>query len=213
MELPVADGPYIIKVKYDITPGPDKAISDTIELKVEAVCVAQFVIKAGSLQESTEVAVVPDVDPDRLQFLMIRPMLLGKNPITPADLINKKDGKELSFLNYSVSEKACSTKQHKPITGPHVFAFGQTEWITDMLDQGDPGGLSKLYFWYTKPVAVIGDYPAIEKAKLKAAGKKDQDIDDIIADWVKDRHDLTLQIIAGYTPAKTSKSDENKKAG
>jgi hypothetical protein len=199
------DGPYVIKVKLDVTPGPDKAVSDSAEIKVDAVCVGQFVVPANTDDKFTEVAVAPAVDPARFHFLLIRPVLIGKNPITPADLADTREGDKWKWvLTYSVpvSDEKTARDQRKPLRGPHVFAHGQTEWVTDMLGSGGkPGSLTKLYFWNAKKQATADDFPQAEKDKLAAQGKGKDEIAAIAKAWAEGRNDITVQIVAGYTPA------------
>jgi hypothetical protein len=215
-EFAVPDGPYTIKVKLDVTPGPDKAFSESSEIKVEAVCVGQFVVPANTNDKPTEVAVAPAVPPCQFQFLLIRPILLGKNPITAADLADVTDGQERKWtLTYSVpvNDPQKAWDQRKPLRGSHVFANGQTEWVTDMLGGDRPGSLTKLYFWNAKRQAVAADFPQAEQDKMKSQGKSQGEIDAFIKNWIEGRNDITVQVVAGYTPATTPASDSAKCAG
>ena len=167
-------------------------------------------------EKPIDVAVAPEVsDALNFQFLLIRPLLLGQVPIKASDLVmDAKLKKEI--LEYSVPVKAkcppdkTADEQRKPLRGSHVFAAGQTEWVTDMLNEGHPGGLTKLQFWNNKPAANFDLLTDAEKAKLFKEDKNFQDatgkpltgepLTKAKSDWAKGRHDITVQIITGYTP-------------
>lgn len=211
----MADGPTPLKVAYTISVGKEVSFSETIDFQVSATCMTTVVIKND--KKPVEVAVAPDVaDALNFQFLLIRPLLLGQVPIKAADLVLTADPAKppVGILVYSVpvANPATADDQRKPLRGSHVFAAGQTEWVTDMLKAGGPGGLTKLRFWNSKPAAKLSDLSEADKAKVLKENPLFQDpvtgkpladqklIDKAEEKWAAGRHDITVQIVAGYSP-------------
>jgi hypothetical protein len=200
-------------VKLSVTAGKEVSFSDTIEISTQSLCVSEVTLPAVVAGESfAEVNIAANVaDPRFFQFLSIRPVLLGKEPVKPSDLIIKDtvtaNDPGCAFLEYSgpkpAEYKGDWKPQRKPLRGTHTFAVGQTEWVTDMLAGGSPGGLTKLLFWYRKPVATEADMSDAAKDKfLKVNGVELQGDErgKAVAKWADGRHDITIQIVAGYSP-------------
>jgi hypothetical protein len=200
-EPAVADGDFTIKVKLDVAAGKEVAFSETAELMVPASCLTRVPVPAGG--SKIEVSVCGEVrDALDFQFLLVRPVQLGPNPIKPADLV-APDRKP--WLEYGVPVPSDPNKeQRKPLRGTHVFVNGQTEWVTDMLKDGGPGGLTRLWFWNNKAVATEADMTQAEKDKLlKGADGKPLEGEaktKAIAAWATGRHDIVVQVVAGYSP-------------
>lgn len=218
----MADAALPIKVKLDITVGKEIAFSENVDFQVDGACIVQIVVPIG--EKGVDVSVAPDVaEAIDFQFLVVRPLLLGTQPIKAADLIEKskltddskaKDEKPTvkHILEYGIPIP--NRDQRKPLRGTHVFAAGQTEWMTDMLKNGAPGGLTKLRFWNSKKAASTDDLTETEKEKLFKDDKRFQDSNGkkkegeafklAEQEWAKGRHDITVQIVAGFTPTVAS---------
>lgn len=211
----MADGPTPLKVAYTISVGKEVSFSETIDFQVSATCMTTVVVPNDA--KPVDVSVAAEVaDALNFQFLLIRPLLLGQVPIKAADLVHTTDPAKppVGILVYSVpvANPATADDQRKPLRGSHVFAAGQTEWVTDMLKAGGPGGLTKLRFWNSKPAAKLSDLSEADKAKVLKENPLFQDpvtgkpladqklIDKAEEKWAAGRHDITVQIVAGYSP-------------
>jgi len=213
----VVDSPFPIKVKFEVSAGKEVSFSETVELKVKAACITQIVVPIGD--KPVDVSIAPAVSKALdFQFLMVRPLLLGEVAIKPSDLVELADkklpGSWKGILEYSVLipedvSGADPDEQRKPLRGLHVFVAGQTEWVTDMLDGGSPGGLKELRFWNNKSAAEL---PKVE-AELQKLLKEDKffqdesgkpvtgdELDSRKIQWARDRSAITVQIVTGYSP-------------
>ena len=191
---------HTIKVKFEVTAGSEKTFSEPAEMTVKGCCVSYVVVPADTDDKATEVSIAPEVsDPVYFNFLLIRPMQLGDATVTPADLCDPAKP-ESACLTYGVPCDDPKQEQRKPLRGSHVFANGQTEWVTDMLQGGHPGGLTRLRFWSRKKAPKAeADLPVAVRERLKGlpdADRKKQ-LDKLLDPG---QYAFTIQVIAGYSP-------------
>ncbi len=193
----MADGPFVIKVKMDVTAGSEKAFTELSELNVNAMCVTNVVVAASS---ALEVPVMPEIKEERgnFRFLLVRPTKVGADDIKPEHLGNPEDEPKLEYATTS----GVDPRQRKPIRGSHTFVNGQTEWITDMIMNAQPGGLKTLWFWnnFKKPEPTED---MINEWKKLGPAEGDKKLSDY-----KNSKNIALQIIAGYVPVAPKAPDQ-----